>query len=522
MKEGVMTKKRVQFLERVRGEKGSVLISSFLVVVLLLGLGAAVILVSVSEKRTSDRHKSTVQSLHVAEAGIDRAIFDLRQDFLNATGTPSWIDGDINGTPVVFSDTVNFYPIPYTGTALQLDGNLVGTYTVSLQAVDADDILIQSTGTVAGVNQTIQVYVKMMNISPWNNAIFAGAGAAGAMINGNVNIRGSIHILGTGLGPGDYALDNGGTAQLVGNNYDTIPASLEVKVPALDTTVVDGETVETLHGEFRVKNGLVGLSGSATVGESNVMGNGSKEQVDGVYVTDGFGGSQGAGNVYSDNGYSNEYDLGDSVSFPSLSDAYTDSSGTSFATYQQYLKANACVLTSELSAITPNSNFSYCGGDVSMDGSGNLNISGIVYVDGGNNMDLSKSGSDKTITYSGSGTILVTGNTEINVNLVTDSNSGNPSYPLRNGSKNIIGFMTPNHITFNEANIDVMGLFYAEDSVIVQKQTDIMGTIVSNYFDMGTNVPSIYQVPAVTDNLPTGMISGEAIWVTKIVSWQKL
>ena len=84
-----------------------------------------------------------------------------------------------------------------------------------------------------------------------------------------------------------------------------------------------------------------------------------------------------------------------------------------------------------------------------------------------------------------------------------------------------MGIMTPNNIDMNEAGIDVMGLFYGETEVTVQKQTDIMGTIVSNYFDMGTNVPSIYQVPEVVNNLPTGMI-GTSSTFYMVVVWQKI
>src|SRR5262249_41173360 len=110
--------------------------------------------------------------------------------------------------------------------------------------------------------------------------------------------------------------------------------------------------------------------------------------------------------------------------------------------------------------------------------------------------------------------LVATGNVQINTDLIT---SGNNSFPT-----NILGIMTPGSIGFNEANIDVMGLFYAETSVVAQKQTDIMGTIVSNYFNMGTNVPSIFQVPDTVSHLPPGMIGGTASYVMKIVSWQQL
>jgi hypothetical protein len=81
--------------------------------------------------------------------------------------------------------------------------------------------------------------------------------------------------------------------------------------------------------------------------------------------------------------------------------------------------------------------------------------------------------------------------------------------------------MTPTTIGFNEAQINVMGLFYAEDTVTVAKQTDIMGTIVSNYFDMGTNVPAIYQVPATMTNLPPGLIGTEGAYSMKVVAWMR-
>ena len=141
--------------------------------------------------------------------------------------------------------------------------------------------------------QTIEVYAKIVSISPWNNAIFAGAGAAGAMVNGNVNISGSVHILGTGLQSTDLAVDLGGTAELIGNNYEDLSASLKAKVPALPTTLVGGETVETLYAELRVKRGIVGLSGSSSVGDANDPGDAYKETVDGSFVTDGYGGTQG-------------------------------------------------------------------------------------------------------------------------------------------------------------------------------------------------------------------------------------
>lgn len=493
--------------------RGSLLILSYLVIFVLLALGAAFIAMSVNESRIAERQRRTTLTLHIAEAGIERAFYDLRQDFINDASNPNWADGNINGLSVG-PNTANFYNTGYGSTSLN-----GGSYAVQLKNVSgiSDSIWIRSTGTLGDAQQTIEVYAKIVSISPWNNAIFAGAGASGAMVNGNVNIRGSVHILGTGLQSSDLVVDLGGTAEIIGNNYKDMAAALKAKVPALPTTTVNGETVETLSAVLRVKRGIVGLSGSATAGEANVTGNAYKETIDAAYVTDGYGGSQGVTNVHSDNGTSSAYDLGDTVSFPSLSAPYGG-----YSTYKAYLEANALVVSSaadlaKLANITPASStdfsFSSAKGSIIKAG-GNLTISGIVYLDNNGSLNMSTAGAAKTITYTGTGAILAEGNVQINANLVT---SGDNSFPT-----NILGIMTPNSIGFDEANIDVMGLFYAEGTVQAEKQTDIVGTIVSNYFNMGTNVPSIYQVPDVINHLPAGLIGQNATWVMKTVSWRKI
>jgi hypothetical protein len=45
---------------------------------------------------------------------------------------------------------------------------------------------------------------------------------------------------------------------------------------------------------------------------------------------------------------------------------------------------------------------------------------------------------------------------------------------------------------------------------------------VSNYFDMGTNVPAIFQVPSLADNLPQGMVGAYPILAFQHVSWREL
>ncbi|MDP2653793.1 MAG: pilus assembly PilX N-terminal domain-containing protein [Candidatus Omnitrophota bacterium] len=491
----------------LRNRKGSTLILAYMVISVLILLGAAFVVLSFNEGLFAERQRRSMVAFYIAEAGIERALYGLRRDFTTDSTGPSWSDGTID-TFTIGPDTSNYYTMPFASTSLN-----GGSYAVQLKNITGktNEIWIQSVGTYGDAKQTLLVYAKVKNLSVWNNAIFAGTGASGQMINGNVHIRGSVHILGDGLQPTDYVVDLGGTAELIGNNYNILDSGLKAKVPALPTTVFGGETVETLNAELRVKHGIVGLSGASSAGEPNVTGNNTKETIDGSYVTNGFGGNQGSSSVYSDNGWSNGYDLGDTIEFPSLSDPYPG-----YATYQEYLKANALVIDdagqlAALANITPTSNFSYSGpnGSISVNGSGAMTISGIVYVEGGG-VKFSGAG----INYSGQGSILSTGNVNIESDLLT---TGNASFPT-----SVLGVMTPGTITFDTAQINVMGMFFGETSIVAKKQTDVVGTFVSNYFDMGTNVPAIFQVPDAANNLPPGLIGATGGWSMDVVSWQKI
>jgi hypothetical protein len=515
------------FLEKVKSKRGSVLLTTYLITTLLLGLGAAFLVIGSNEVKTADIQRKTTQAFYIAEAGIEQAIYDLRQDFVSDATDPTWTDGITISSTTYGPDTSAFYTIysavtfpsgSYTGSFSKAGTN---NYTVSFKNVSAsEDMWVRSIGVIDGVSQTIQLYVRMLSLSPWDNAIFGGAGSAGGMVNGNVNIAGSVHILGNGLADGDNAIDLGGTAELVGNNYSGLASALQDKIPALPTTVFNGESVSTLGAELRVKNGLVGLSGSSTVGTANVAGNGNKETVDGAYVTDGYNGNKGTANVYSDNGTSEEYDLGDAVEFPSLSDPYD-----TYTDYYDYFDQTGYTPTAgqmaTLANIDPSgSDFEYGPtSDCSVDAncikmeSGVLTVKGKIYINGGT---LGITGD--TVEYTGSGTILVTGDVNIDENIVTQ---GDDSFP-----DNILGIMTPGNINIGAgagaAQLDVMGLFYAETEIEVAKQTDLVGTIVTNYFDLTGQVPSVFQVPETVNNLPDGMISGDPVWLLKIISWQKL
>lgn len=407
------------------------------------------------------------------------------------------------------------------------------------------------------------------DVNVWRNAIFAGSGQSGGVINGNVAIHGSVHILGDHVIPGGTAitaLDLSGTS-LVHNNYVGCPAALQARVPPLPQVVFNGETVQTLEAKLRVKRGLVGLSGNSEIGAPDVFGNAVKETLDGTYVNDGWTGNKtiddgGRGipqPVYSDNGHTELYDLGDRVSLPLLSDDWRapitgervwNPDTNAWYTHQEYFTEvlladpnvkndgihagnidiftrgthfywNATTgekLVGSLPASLPPDTHDYLWFNVDTDV---LRINGQIVVNG--NFTIRGQGNQMTVNYSGRGAILVNGNVRLDTSLLS-CNNGNPadtanSFPVNN----IFGIMAAGDMYVGTAaQVSLMGAFYAQNKIICEKQTKVMGTFVANYFDMGTNVPSIYQVPTLADNLPMGMIGNYPILALSQVSWREL
>ncbi len=490
---------------RLANNRGSALLLCFVVALVFSTLAFVLYTLSMKEMAMAEKQRQRVVAFHIAEAGIEQAVYDLRLDFINSK---SWTDGDINGLALTITNS--FQPLPYTDTSLNN-----GSYLVELKKGDASfGIWIKSTGIFEGVPQTIQVYGCLERHSIWDNAVYAGSGQHGGVINGNVSVMGSVHILGSSLAPVDYAIDLSGVATLAGNNYTAMPADLRFRIPALDSIVYNGENIETLHSTLRVKRGQVNLGGTGQVGETNVIGNIYKETADAAFVNDGFVEHSGPSNVHADE--MGGYDLGDMLSFPEIgSDGDPES-------YASYFRSHAYVVSdpvalAELSSITPESIFAYgdSQGMIAMDGDGHMTVSGCVYIEGDLNLKTNPSGLEQ-ITYEGSASILVKNDVSVNVGLVTPNAS--ESFP-----DNILGVMTPGSIRMGETSQkDIMGLFYAENNIRLKKQTNIIGTLVSNYFDLSHQVPSVFQVPDTVDNLPPRLIGGDPLFLFKIISWQRL
>jgi hypothetical protein len=423
---------------------------------------------------------------------------------------------------------------------------------------EQDYVRIVASAQRGGQVRTVEVLAIRMNINCWTNAVFGGAGQAGGCINGNVSIHGSVHILGDNIPLGGEAvasIDMSGTS-LIRNNYSGVPPELLTRIPAIDTRVFEGEDVDTLRSTLRVRRGFVSMSGTAQVGEPNTSPNTLKETVDGTHVTDGWTGNAivpdgGRGdplNVYSDNGWDELYDLGSKVTFPRLSDPWRNTltgetvtnpaTGFPYTHEEYFTQVLADSVIPGPIEIDVGTDYYYNAsrpedenpehrvpGDDGDDyifynaATDTMEINGQVAINGSFTVD--SQGNNDTINYTGRGAILVQGDAEVDVNLLTVNADGSVanSYP----NANCLGLMASGQLTVGSgAQRALMGAMYGQQSLNSPKQTHLAGTYVSEYFDMGTNVPSIYQVPSLPANLPYGMVGSYPVWIVSQRSWREI
>jgi len=544
----------------------ALLLATILVAIAIFTLGAVMVGV-VSERNQVERFENYEECMY----GIESALAMGQNSLENGNGGFVGIDPSQGFNPLATDPFSEPGVAPVTMTTMPglefmsfgvnwltdgVDNNGDGT----MDLVDeAGFFTLYAYARQGSIVRRVEVILEGQDFSVWRNAIFAGVGQAGGLINGNVSIHGSVHLLGDAVLPGGQsltALDMSGNS-LIHNNYVGLPANLAARVPPLETVVVDGETVETLEAVLRVKNGMVGLSGSSEIGSPHTTGNTVKETMDGTYVTDGWTGNQCPGGVpgpvYSDNGHTESYDLGDMVPMPMLQDDWRepgtgarvwDASRNQWYTHEDYFRevlvgdpANPTdgLINGNVTIHAKNSNYYYNAsnpGDTNpanrqptddyiyFDKNSNvMEINGQIYING--KLTLVGQGNDKTINYTGRGAILVNGDAAIDVNLFSVNSNGTTalSYP----AANCFGIMTAGDLTVGSASqLDIMGAFYAQGTVESAKQTITMGTFVGSYFDMGNQVPDIFQVPTLADNLPYGMIGNYPIMVLGQVSWREL
>ncbi len=503
----------------------------------------------------SRREVSAAQAFQLAQAGCDEVYQKLITSLDNTYG--------------VFQN--EFYTYDQLSVSLPPGGE--GSVVVAPVGTGETAWLTASV-KVGGIGRSVRVLISSKDVGIWNNAIFAGTGASGQSINGNVDIRGSVHLLGDGeaytdlngngkrddaepftdlnhngvYDPGEPYVDSDGNGSwssaepyndtngngrydppltvtdlnssfngtaFVGNNYNNMPLTLSAQIPTIP--MLNG--YKTLSAEVRCKNGMIGISGNAAIGSQyNILD--QKGTVDGVFVNDGWTGNQGDSHVWSDNGTKEKYDLGDLVEFPIINgigaQPYTRD-GITYSSFKVYLDTVSMTIpqltiSSDVASFTIGSDAR--GNKITWNqATGTLTINGIVRVG-----DFTLGKKNTTVRTDGRGTIYSTGSIDVHSNILPVAGK---TFPLNTA----LGMVALNNIRLatgpGDAQLSMMGAFYAQGSIVSAKQNQIAGTFVANYYDMGTNVPNIYQVPALARNLPPGMPGDKPIISMKRRTWRE-
>ncbi len=526
MRYGQISKRiRSAVLPTGANQRGSILVIALLALVVLSVLGLAFMTISKTESDISYNDRDSSRALYIADAGLERFKRDLRYQFTYPGTDTTWrylaspataADGtsgpDSTGVYVKSTAPVKRYydlGAPLGNTFVNLTPYLQttlngGGYALQAKKDDYGYVTVQSVGTVGSrVARALEVKYEAKSLSVWDNAIFGGVGASGAVINGNVTIAGSVHVLGTGLASSDTAIVMGGGGTIL-NQYTAISGTLNGKL------VQNAATIAALPGklraEFRVKRGKTEISsGSSGVGESTC-------NLKGVYTSDGFTGSH-SGNVYSDNGRNQKYDLPADINipFPIPDTAWLNANSMNIA---GSLTASGGNFT--LDADTPSFSLGpdAVGNAISWDkATGILNFAGVFKVPG--NLTLTKK--DHAIFYHGKGTLYVNGDVYMKDCVVPDTAGSFPTV-------NIIGIIAENNIDMdcNVSQTRHAGAFFAQNEIRSAKQDQIAGTLVCNYFNLGSQVPSVYQVPLLAKNLPPGMPGSDPYIFVKTVYWKEV
>jgi hypothetical protein len=184
-----------------------------------------------------------------------------------------------------------------------------------------------------------------------------------------------------------------------------------------------------------------------------------------------------------------------------------------YTNYLDYLKQNSTVIVGDLSIQKGVAKtISGPNGTLTIDASGNMSITGKVFVTG----NISFGPSQAVIRYSGKGTLVTPNSTCFHCSILPRN-----QFPTQDALGLVSGHRVELATGSGDAHLDMAMAMYAQHQIVIGKQCDIAGSVVSSYYSM-TNVPAIYQVPTLAENLPPGMPGADPIWIATVVthSWQ--
>lgn len=505
----------------VSPRRGSIFLIATILVFIVMGAAAAFLMPSLLRHRGTMLNIEASRAFFDAEAGISHAMDDLNEQNSGNLGSQT-------------------APIDYQG----------GQYYVSTVDNGDQTYTITSVGIVNNTRSTVTSVVERTVKSFWDNAIIAGPGASGGVINGNTTVHGGMFIFGENAdGTGDldptdvtFAFSGSGGAK---DNYQDLSSTLAGKIPPLSSSY-------PLQTEIRVKNGQMDFSGTGSLGQAS---GGTTDAVDGVYTGAGtYGGNQGVTNVFSDNGAYTGYDVPDSITLPSIDEPYVDpATGSSYTDYQAFVAANGLDLDDALDAQGTSLEALFTGAtNTGSIGAGQEHVinedtasfsayngatwetstnrirwtpsTALLELDGVIRMSSVTIGKkNKSISYKGRATIYVwssgsgSGWIDIHGNLLPQT-----TFP----TVDVLGLVARDEVQIAEGNGDsqteMAAVIFAENEITMAKQNQIGGTIISNYFDVGQNVPQLFATPTLKDNLPPGFLYFPVIPSTVfLISWRR-
>jgi hypothetical protein len=564
---------------RIEDESGIAMVIALVVLLALTVIGIASMTTSTLDVQISGNERRAAEALNLADAGMERGLMDAFNDFDSWFGDVDWSNNifyAISNSTSPSNPTSTAYTLPSTygdfgctpkpacidaqfGSPFTSDGNISGStgsavglyggartlgdgkYRVLMlrDAGESDELYVRSYAEHStGARRIVEVHVEIDKIDAWRNALFGGRGTAAATINGNINVAGPIHILGTGA-TNDMTIS--GNSKVM-NGYQQLAAAIRGRL--LDPEVAyyyNGYPVYSLESIFRVKNVQVAITGKGEIGVTGDIdsdGDGDKDvidaggnlyykaAVDAIYANKAIDVDDPDKSIHSDKTVMPDgYDLGDKIQLPTLQDEYDgqkDRKGQTLdtstcaipneCTYLDYITNMSYELdmSAKSCAFEPNSTANFRVGDHSCtdtndittctcnddngclfwdmdgkDGSGNatpnLIVDGRVEVTGCGNLTIAKS---KAINYEGKGILYTPGNVTMEKDFLTFDAPGRKFL-----QDDLMGIMTKQHIRMAPTTQQsYMGGFYASGTIGTNFPGSIIGALVGNYFCMGTDV----------------------------------
>jgi Tfp pilus assembly protein PilX len=516
-------------MEHRHASRGVALVATLgiLLVVGLLVLASAVTGI-IDRTVSANQHRSNA-AYYVAQTGLDvykTAIFRNLVDLYHETGD-NWCENPLSGG-ITDGDGVVVLPLASgpddddSWTEWMDSGQ--GRYRVRLYLTD-QYLVLTSQGEVADGRSTVQLVAHAGGGpgSAWDNAILARGRTPGSRaINGNVIVYGSVHIVEGHIDvDGTFAIS--GTAGVF-NDYTGKDSAANSNIVADIDSIVD--TNVDLCARVKIAKGNIYLESGAVQLGTNV------ESIYSIHLGDGFvcnqkesDGSCRPRNVVENHhdsssvylrypegpGINSPYDPFD-MDLPIVNQAAFDRSfkTTSFdESAGVWVPVTGCEWLYDgdgnvtLPPLDPTATSSLCGdADSSVqwmgtaDG-GYLAIAGDVNVNSG---DLLVNGE---LLYSGTGTLLVGANLDDADARVMFGEHGSvrPVDDLTYLNTSSLGLLTTGDMAVGAtaANDPFAALLYAKGTFSAEKQIIVVGAVVAEDFDLGTNVPKIAYHPGVRD-----------------------